>query len=277
MDRETNIGETYRMQISAGSAEASSQTLQGQKLESSNKTLSISMLVVVEVLALHEDNSVKSAALAIERVRGEYNGKPVEIDIAKRLIATGDADGYHYAYEEGEAIEQAEVIELIGLFGEFLFSDRDPGEEGEANPSEQVLFNLEEPRAVGSTWKCNEELLAKDLTKDGLLVDPKDIKSRVSFIDLQTHHDVKCANLDISVQVEKVSLPSLDQQGLDLDQSEIDISINGLLPLDPEVNGGTFKLGMEMLFAASADLPQGKMRFEMDAEKSLEVTYLPMK
>lgn len=277
MDRSHVVGDTYRAQMTFSSTEASRQSLDGQKIGSETKSMAAKLTAVIEVLELHEDESVKRVALKVESFEGEFNGKPIEIDTSKRLIVTGDEESNSYAYENGGTITDTKAIELFDLFGDIIVDNENSDADRDEDVSEQKIYNLQEPRAVGASWKCNERLMARDMAEEGLVIDPKEITSQIKFIDIQEHLGVRCAKLDIAVEMNKLALPELADQGFALDNSALNITVNGLLPLDPEINGGTFNLSMDMVFSASADIPQGKIQIDVDAENSLQIVHLPMK
>ena len=273
MDRDEAVGDTYRIKMRASGNEASSQSLGGQKIGSDMKTISSTLTAVIEVLSLHSDESVERVAITLEDFEGEFNGKPIDIDTTKRLVVTGQDETNSYKYENGGAIEEANTIELLNMITNYIVSG---GEDDGESPSDEAIFNLEEPRAVGTSWDCNNDLMAADLAEEGIVADPEQMKSKMSFLSVEDYNDVKCAKLAVSVDFGEIDIPELTKQGFNIDKSDMKLAVNGLLPLDPEVLGGTFELEMRMTMTAGTDIEQGKLRLDIETSHTVKITHLPM-
>jgi hypothetical protein len=275
-ERSAAVGDIYRIQIEASGNEASSSTLEGQKVGSETKTLAAKLTAVVEVLSLHDDESVQSVGIKFEGFEGKHNGKPVEIDTSKELIATSSADGNSYSYQDGKTIEQENTIELLNLVTNYLLGDGVVEEEGE-DPADEELFNLQEPKAVGTSWSCNNELMAADLSEEGVVADPEKMKSQVSFLAIENYNELKCAKLAVSVDFGAIDIPELRKQGFKIDKSSMKLTLKGLVPLDPEVNDGTFNLEVRMVLSAGANIEQGNLRLNIETGHTVSMKYLPLK
>lgn len=276
MDRSASAGDIYRLKIEASADEASSTSLDGQKIGSESKSISSVMTVTIEVLSMHEDGGVQSAALKIDAFEGEHSGKPVELDTSKRLIVTGKADETTYAYEGGRAVEEEAAVELLDLITNYIVDDGGDGGDDGDSPDDEEIFNLQDPKTVGESWACNNELMATDLAKEGLVADPDQMKSEMTFVAVESHHDVKCAKLVVAIDFGSIDIPELGKQGFIIDQSEMKLALHGLLPLDPEAMGGIFELEMAMTMSANADIDQGKLRLNVENGHTVKLIHLPM-
>ena len=277
LDRAHAVGDKHRLKLQGSGNEANSSSMGGQKLQSAMKTMSGTMTAVVETLAVHEDESVRQAAFTIEKFTGTYNGKPVEIDTTKRLIVTGEDDSTTYAYENGGTIEATETVELLNLITDHLIGGGSDEDEGEDGPSDEQLFNLKEPKAVGESWACNNKLMAEDLAEEGILADPEKMKSEMTFVAVKEYNGQKCANLVVDIDFGPVSAPELEEQGFVIDKSSLTLGVQGLIPLDTEVNDGSFELEMKMKMTASVDIPQGRLRVDLEGSQSMKIFHLPIK
>lgn len=270
-DRQPSVGDICRIQWEAASSGDNQTILDGKEVRSEITTSSCKATAVVEVLGLHEDKSVKRVAIKFEKFEGKHNDKPVKLDTSKRIIVTGAPQENQYAYENGEAITDDATVSLLELmFDAFIIND------DEDETESKILYNLQDPKAVGQTWSCNNEVWAKDFAEKGIIVDPMKTTSEVRFLAVEPYQNHSCAKLSIAMDFENIVILELKKQGFKIEQADMKIGIDVLVPFDPKVLSGTMKLEVDMKMKGGADIPQGKLQVEIDHSVKVKAEYLPI-
>lgn len=265
LDRERAVGDQSRVQVSGKESQDMTQFFIGQKANEQSTQISTKLTGIVEVLELHPDKNTKSIAIKLESIEIKINGEPVPLKTDRRLIVKMNASQPVFAYEGGEAITDTRLIKALDLATSQLV------EKDDDNASEQQLFNLDMPRAVGNYWDCNKKLLAQQIKKDAeLLVDEKNIEARAGLPAIKEHDGERCAQLNVSVKMTDVTIPAAVAQGMTTDRSYMNMFVTSLVPLDPKATVGTMKMDMSMGFTMSMQTPQGGVTMAMTAKREVE-------
>jgi len=268
MKRERKVGDKYIAQVEAESKQTFSQTLNGNKKEN-KKELVGSMTATVEVLGVYDDGRAKRVAVKVEKFDAKSNGKPVKLDTTQRIIATSSEGDVTYKYENGTQLSPEEA-DAFDFFDQFLPGQFLPAELRDT-PSDKKIFKIEQPREVGTSWEADHKLMAKSLSGDKMTVDTKDIDSEFEFIEVAQFNGKKVAVIDITVVMNKLSITGRDQNEVVLSKGSAEISMAGLIPLDPTCSDGTLNVAMKVNHVGGL---QGEISVDVEMDMKAEFTQI---
>lgn len=96
-----------------------------------------------------------------------------------------------------------------------------------------MVFGTDEKKKVGDSWPVNAEMSAKLYQSQGLSVDPKSIKGKVTFEKLQVFDKEECLVLDVKVDISHIPVP----EGLgkmDVSKSTYSVAFQTPFPINVE-------------------------------------------
>lgn len=253
LDRERAVGAKFQIQVKANQKQTQSQTVNGQAVGSETHAFSGTMTAVAEVLSVHENKQVRSISLDIQKFEGESDGQPVIIDVTKKIVATADKGETTFKYEGGGEIAE-NAVEILDVLATFMLEDEPQG------ASEDEMFKLNQPRKTGSKWECNNELIAKDMNKGGeLVIEPDGIESEFRFVDVAEFAGKQAAVFEVTIEMNKFSIPGAQAQGLKIAKSEGKLQMSGLVPLDPKSADGAMQMQMQVDITAEIAVDNQKV------------------
>lgn len=267
VERDRPVGSKYQVVVKASQTQTQKQTVNGQLVGNNTEKLTGSMTAVSEVLAVHDNKQVKQMKLVVSKFEGKAGEDEVKLDTTKPIIVTADGGETTFEYEDGTALPD-KADQLLDILSGFM-TDDSPGD-----ATQNQVFKLDKPRAKGSSWECDNELLAKQLSGGGeLTIDPKDIDSEFKFLDIAEFAGNESAVFDVAVKLNRFSVAGLNEvPGLKMTKSEGTLKMSGLLPLDTKSGDGALQMQMDMAFDAEIKA-EGQavqisvtMKIEADAE-----------
>jgi len=213
MDRYRPVGSKFNVQLEGEQTSRMSQVVEGKRAGSEFSKVQGKISGVVEVLAKHENKDTKSIAIKIDQFEGTRNSVAVKLDTSKRIIATAEEGELALAYEDGSELSEP-AIDLLDLLITFMI------EENPSDIEDDQMFRLQQPRAVGSSWQCDKQLLAEDVASGGkMAIDPEKIDAQFKFIDVVELNDEKAADFEINIKIKELTLPALAEQGFKVTKS----------------------------------------------------------
>lgn len=266
MKRDRPVGSQYAIKVQGEQTRKQSQSVDGNEVASETFAFLGSLNGVAEVLTVHKSKEVSSVAIKIEKFSAEHTGEKINLDLDKRIIAKVVRGDTQFAYEDGTPLgdKATQVLDMLTAF----MLEEDP-----QGPTDDELYKLNQPRAKGTKWACNNELLASDLSKGGELIIKKDgIESQFSFIDIAQFAGKDAAVFDVTVKMNDVTLPGAKEGGLTVVKSGGQMQLSGLMPLDPTSSDGAVQMQVKMGITAQAQ-HQGKtvqVSFDINAQADAE-------
>lgn len=257
LDRTHAVGQVYSFGSQGYRTTQMIQTLDGQQVGEETRLIEGRLTGTVRITQVTEEGEVTGVVVIPAEYSGKVDGEDVRIDIDKPYqlsvveeeLVVKDADGRPLPPEA------TEVLDVLLSF----MMDTDPGES-----SEDVMFNLNQPRQVGASWQCNHELLAEDFSESGeLSLEPEQIESEFRFVELGQVFGQDAAKLELDIDFEGFTVPALAQQGFEMKQSIGSLKLRGMLPLDPASTDGNISVLMDMAMTAIGTLPDGQGTMEL--------------
>lgn len=245
IERDRPVGSKYQIVVKASQTQTQTQSVNGQLVGNNTEKLTGSMTAVAEVLALHDNKQVKQMKLNVSKFDAKSGDAAIELDTSKPIVVTAAGGETTFKYEDGTAVPEkaAEALDILSGF----MTDDSPGD-----ATQDKVFKLDQPHAKGTSWECDNELLAKQLGGGGeLVIDPKDIESEFKFLDIAEFAGQESAVFDVAVKFNRFGVAGLDEiPGLTMKKSEGKLKMSGLLPLDPKSGDGAVQMQMDMDFEA---------------------------
>lgn len=266
LDRHRPVGTKFQVSVQGTQNHKQYQTVDGKPAGEQKRTVTGKMTCVSEVLAVNKNKQVSSVALTLEKFEGKLGDQAVEVDTTKRVVVTAADGESKITYEDGTALPE-DAAEVFTMLSAFMI------EEDASKSSEDDMFKLKEKRAKGSSWECDNKLLAQEMSGGGqLLIQPQDIKSKFQFLDVAEFAGQEAAVFDVSVDLSNFTFAGAEQQGMKLKKSEGKMNMSGLLPLDPKSGDGVIQMQMKIEVQADVDFQGQKVKvgFEMSVDANAE-------
>lgn len=263
-DRDSAVGDKLRATTKGTKNQDVKQTMNGQALGEQKQVISGELTAVVEVVSVYDNKAVKSAVMTVEKFKGENNGEATKLDMTKRIMITVENGKTVFKYEGGGAIPGG-TTEVLDLLVQAV--EEDPEE-----ASDDQVFKVTEPREAGTSWACDNELMAKTMSGGGeIVVNAKDIESEFKFVDVAEFNGKKAAAFEMTAEMDKFTFPGAAEQGLKMTKSEGKLSMSGLLPLDPKSHEKAMEIVTDMTIRASVPTPQGNVDMSVDINVQVSV------
>ncbi|MEM6256707.1 MAG: hypothetical protein AAGI37_00165 [Planctomycetota bacterium] len=270
-DRKRPVGSTFKIILQGEQTNRQAQTVDGKQAGRESNTIKGKLEGVAEVLEVHENKKTKSAAIKLSLFEGSRNNVAFELDLTKRVIATAEGGGMTLAYEDGAELSE-KAAELLDVLLGFMI------EEAPSDIAEDEMFKLRQPREAGSSWACDSELIAKDMSHSGALkIDPDKVDGTFKFIEVGELNGQKAAKIDINIKLNAIGIPAMADQGIKMISSGGELSMAGHLPLDPKSFDGTSTMRMSMSFVAGLNANGSEIRITNEVKASVQATYLQIK
>lgn len=238
------VGATYTVRVKGDRTITQTQSVDGAQARSSSMKVVGSMTGEAEVLALHDNDQVRQVAVRVQKFEGERDGQAVMIDVTKRIIMTAKNGETIYKYEGGDAVSK-EAAEVLDIFSEFLVKEKPD------RATYDQMFKLNQPRKAGTSWACDNALMAKNMIEGGeLVIDEDDIESKFQFLAVGEFNDKPAAVFEVTMQLDGFTIPDAKENGLTLKSSKGDVKMSGLLPLDPKSGDNALQVQVQMGFVA---------------------------
>jgi len=259
IDRPDRVGDTYEAEVRVTSTGSQSLTVRDQLAQSQKSGKALSLVADGEVLAVDDENEASATRYRVKAASAEVDGKPqafVEPGDVLEWRLTGEGDQAEQSITvNGEspaspAIEEM-LIELIGQ-GDLDGPDITP---------EQV-FATDKPRAVGETWPINAQLFAEAF-REKVPLKPEHVTGEVRLVKVEQVKGVEMLNIVGEVVIDASKIDFADIGGGEMPEgwansegSKIELSVNAMVPSDPDRIDGVVLLKMAMDIEVGGPIPE---------------------
>ncbi len=233
LTRSFKPGDKCSFSASASSSEILTTIVEGEEPEIEKEKKSIDFSGSLAVVEINKRGGILKSTLTVDKCVIEFDGEKSE-PFKKGTEITARMEDDETIFEvDGKPIED-EIVEALGMID---FID-DP-----ESASDDEIFGTKERKKIGDSWNINAKAAAKDIEKEELKFDIKDISGSTTIEKLVKVEGTDC--LQISAELTLKGLKPIDiPDGFNVKESAILATSGGLYPVD--VSKGIIEERMEM-------------------------------
>ena len=244
LERPSKVGEKADVSISATVAELTVITAKNREPEQSETHLVISVEGRGETLAIDSHGWETKAAIRLTKAQMTRDGKTSNI-LPPGTTLQLSLEGEKTVFKVDDKPVSDEAAEALA---EVLFL-HDP----RTHNDDEVYMN-NEPRTVGTTWPCNADLNAKDLSIMGLPVSKDHVSGSSTLLGVKTSDGEPCLHLQLEITADQIK-PELPA-GMTAGNTTMQMLLHVMVPVDTSSQYGKASLATRMVVTAAR--PAGK-------------------
>jgi hypothetical protein len=225
----TNIKATYEL------ANSTMITTSGKPDQSQVQTLKANFEYREDVD--RTDGKGNATGLTVTIGKAEDDKGKILIDPGKVILVKRSSTESTFSTKDGSVLSNDAKQSLAMVFSPISAFTQDD------------TFGSATPRKVGETWPVNAQGAAKEASAGGATLEPKDISGNVTIKALEDAPGGKALRIHGSLEATpaKGSAP----QGVTLEKGTINITLDGLFPVDSTVPAALYELSSDMQFVLS--------------------------
>jgi hypothetical protein len=268
LDRPDPVGSKCHLTM-VGKQSTSQVIKQGDKvLEDKSSKFTVEAELVATVLAVSEKGAhtrVKVEVEKLTRIEGDARRELVP----KGSVITAAWDGKEQAFEMvgGLDPDTEDSLRLLNLVSE------NPN-----GPTDDEVFGSKERKKVGDRWEGNSGLIAKDLTRLGMMAKKENFKSTVTLEKVVQLGKTECLQLSCAFTCDKFDPPlppgfTVEKSALKADFCiEVPVATSLILPTE-----GSMDMAVKLTARGKPNPNAGEIVLEMANEQSLTASATEVK
>ncbi len=268
LDRPDPVGSKCHLAM-VGKQSTSQVVKQGDKvLQDKSSKFAVEAELVATVLAVSEKGAHTRVKIEVEKL------VRIEGDARRELVPKGSVitvswDGKEQAFDMAGGLDPdtEESLRLLNLVSE------NPN-----GPTDDEIFGTKERKKVGDRWEGNSELMAKDLTRFGILVKKEDLKSTATLEKVVQVGKTECLQLNCAFTCDKFEPPlppgfTVEKSALKADFcNKVPVATSLVLPEE-----GSMDMAIKLTARGKPNPDAGEIVLEIANEQSLTARATEMK
>lgn len=271
MDRPMQADFRFREHRSVTSQQAQGTKVDGVQAQQEEQRIEAEMVAVVHVLEVDERGRETRVKLEIESLTGRVNGQQVPMPTSGSELLVERADGgQRVRLVDGEELDptQQAILQVVLQ-----------GQTTEGGAPQDAILGTDQPRRVGDRWSPDLELIARDFSKAGMILDPSEMEGEIELEGVEPcpgRDGEECLKVVTSFEAEEATLPNLPPQA-EVQDSGLKVRSAWWAPPDPSKLPAREQATVEMHMRASS-VAQGRQverQFEMRSDVNRRFEILP--
>lgn len=263
LERPEAFGHYYEFKSEVYRSTRVIETRDGEPHSDDNTIIEASIVGTAWVSDADGNGDIVEVVVYPNEYTGQLNGEDVELTLGERLFVQSQ-DGELKVYSSAGHTMPADVIRVLNELLAFMV------ESDENELAKNDMFSLDQKRKPGQSWQGDHALLAASLNRVwDIQAEPKQIKSAMKFVEVDTLFKEDSATLDLSIELKDFAVPALAPRGLSIEQSTGSIDVKRTLPLRPNGMSGKVAKQVDLSVTATGELP-GQGRVEVKTVTSLK-------
>ena len=218
-DFPSQVGDKFRFRFIGGETNHFNVTQNGAALQKRASRQTWELDAEVTVTGVSGRNMANKLVIVVNKFIATSQGRPMPVPLKDTTILASVKDGEEQFTIAGKLAENDLHKTLKRAF------DLDDG--GATNDES---FGTKERQRVGDTWKANAEVMAKDVRREGLTINPADISASTQLTKMEPVDGKDCLHVVVTSDIKNIKPPK--REDLRFKEAGMKLRIAVAIPVD---------------------------------------------